>query len=250
MSPNPDPWQDDNGGNQPPGFPVGLILWLGLLVVVGAAIFFLDDLFPGRLASDDDSLLETVRLVALLALVSSGIVFVRQIQVGEVVRNLAIWIGLAALIAVGFSFRAELEGLYERVSGDLVPSRAIALGDDELVINAAADGHFYIDGRANGQRIRFLIDTGASSVAISPADARRIGVDLDRLRYVQRLQTANGIGWGAPYRLDSLSIGTFGFADVPVSINSADMGTALLGMSVLERLTSFEVRGDKLYLRR
>ena len=47
-----------------------------------------------------------------------------------------------------------------------------------------------------------------------------------------------------------MSIGSFAFTDMAVSINSADMGTSLLGMSVLERLTSFEIRNGKLYLRR
>lgn len=249
MAADNDPWQQ-NTPNPGPRFPVGLVLWVGLVVAVGLGIWFLDDLYPGRLSSQDNSTLEIVRLVGLLALVSTGIIFIRQIRLGEVVRNLAIWTALAALVVVALSFRAELEAVYTRVSGELLPSQAIALSDDELVISASADGHFYVDGRANGQRIRFMIDTGASGVAISPHDAARIGIDLSRLRFVQQFQTANGVGLGAPYRLDSLTIGTFEFADMPVSINSAEMGMSLLGMAVLERLSSFEVRDGKLYLRR
>lgn len=249
MSDENGPWKRDTT-NQGSRFPLGLVCWIGLLLAVGIGIWFLNDLFPGQLSSQDDSDLEIVRLVALLALVSSGLIFTRQIKLGEVVRNISVWIGLAAIIVVGYSFRAELEEVYYRVSGELVPSHAIAINDDELVITASADGHFYVNGRANGERIRFMVDTGASRVTLSPQDASRIGIDMGQLRFIQRFQTANGIGLGAPYRLDSISIGSFRFADMEVSINSADMGTSLLGMSVLERLTSFEFRDGKLYLRR
>lgn len=249
MSDDQGPWEpepDDQGS----GFPVGLLLWLGLLVAVGIGIWLLSSLFPGQLSSGENAYLDIIRLVAILAFVSSGLIVARQINFGEVVRNIAIWTGLAAILLVGYSFRGELEAVYNRVGGELVPSRAVAIEDDGLVITASADGHFYVDGRANGQRIRFMIDTGASSIVLSPQDASRIGIDLNELPFVQRFQTANGIGYGAPYRLDRLAIGSFAFADTAVSINEAEMSTSLLGMAFLDRLESFEIRGDKLYLRR
>ncbi len=249
MSDENGPWQQNTGG-QGPRFPVGLVLWVGLLLAVGIGIWFLSVLFPGRLSSHDNSNLDIVRLVAILAFVSSGLIFARQINFGEVARNISIWTGLAAIILVGYTYRTELEEVFYRVGGELVPANAIATEGDGLVITASADGHFYVNGRANGQRIRFMIDTGASNITLSPQDASRIGVNLSELRFNQRFQTANGIGWGASYRLDSLSIGSFAFADTQVSVNEADMSTSLLGMSFLERLESFEFRGSKLYLRR
>jgi len=249
MSDENEPWGQGTGG-QGPRVPIGLVLWVGLLVAVGIGIWLLSALFPGQISSGEYARLDIVRLVAILAFVSSGLIFARQIKFGEVVRNISIWTGLAAIILVGYTFRTELEAVYYRVGGELVPSHAIATDDDGLVITASADGHFYVDGRANGQRVRFMIDTGASSIVLSPQDASRIGIDLGELPFVQRFQTANGIGYGAPYRLDRLSIGSFQFADTAVSINGADMGTSLLGMAFLERLESFEIRGGKLYLRR
>ncbi len=184
MSDENGPWKRD-AANQGSRFPLGLVCWIGLLLAVGIGIWFLNDLFPGQLSSQDDSDLEIVRLVALLALVSSGLIFTRQIKLGEVVRNISVWIGLAAIIVVGYSFRAELEEVYYRVSGELVPSHAIAINNDELVITASADGHFYVNGRANGERIRFMVDTGASRVTLSPQDASRIGIDMGQLRFIQ-----------------------------------------------------------------
>lgn len=249
MSDDNGPWKQNTDG-QGSRFPLGLLLWVGLLLILGIGIWLLSALFPGQLSSDEDSYLEIVRLVAILAFVSSGLVFTRQIKFGEVARNIAVWTGLAAIILVGYTYRTELEDVFYRVGGELVPSHAIATEDNGLVITASADGHFYVDGRANGQRIRFMVDTGASNITLSPEDASRIGINLGELQFIQRYQTANGIGWGAPYRLNSISIGSIEFADTQVSINQTDMGTSLLGMSFLERLGSFEFRDGKLYLRR
>jgi len=249
MSDDNGPWKHNTGG-QGSRLPLGVLLWIGLLVVVGIGIWLLSALFPGQLSSGDDSNLEIVRLVAILAFVSSGMVFTRRIKFGEVARNIAVWTGLAAIILVGYTYRAELEEIFYRIGGELVPSHAIATGDNGLVITESADGHYYVDSRVNGQRIRFLIDTGASNITLSLEDASRIGVDVSELRFVQRFQTANGVGLGAPYRLSSISIGSIAFADVPVSINGSDMSTSLLGMSFLERLSSFEFRDGKLFLRR
>jgi aspartyl protease family protein len=249
MSDENGPWEHNTGGDGP-RFPLGVFLWVGLLAVVGIGIWLLSVLFPGQISASEYSRLDIIRLVAILAFVSSGLIFARQINFGEVARNISIWTGLAAIILVGYTYRFELEEVFNRVGGELVPANAVATDDNGLVITASADGHFYVNGRANGQRIRFMIDTGASNITLSPQDASRIGINLSELRFNQRFQTANGVGLGAPYRLDSLSIGSFEFADTRVSVNGADMSTSLLGMSFLERLKSFEFRGSKLYLRR
>ncbi len=95
-----------------------------------------------------------------------------------------------------------------------------------------------------------MIDTGATDIMLTPQDASRIGIDLERLNYNQQYSTANGTTWGAPYRLDSLSIGSFDFTDVKVSVNQSTSTVSLLGMSFLDRLQSFEIRGSKLYMKR
>ena len=249
MSDENDPWRRDPQ-DRSSRVHVGLFLWIGLILAVGIGVWLLSILFPGQISSEDDSHLRIIRSIGVLALISSGLLYARRIRFGEVARNIAVWTGLAAIILVGYTYRTELEEVFYRVSGELVPSHAIATDDNGLVITASADGHFYVDGKANGQRIRFMIDTGASNVTLSPRDASRIGVDMSGLQFTQRYETANGTGLGAPYRLNSLSIGSFELADIEVSINRSDMSTSLLGMSFLERFGSFEFRGSRLILRR
>ena len=242
------PWEQ-NTGHRRPRFPLGVFLWVGFLLVVGIGVWALFTLLPGQASSHEIFNLEVIRLVTILALVSSGLIFTRRINFGEVARNISVWTGLAAVILIGYTYRAELEDVFYRVRGELVPWQANVTTDNELTITASEGGHFFVNGKANGKWVRFLVDTGASDVTLSPQDASRIGIDLRTLQFTQRYRTANGIGLGARYRLDSFSIGPIAFADTKISINKTDMSTSLLGMSFLERLDSFEFRDGKLYLR-
>ena len=93
------------------------------------------------------------------------------------------------------------------------------------------------------------MDTGASDIVLSPADAARAGFERSELAFNRQYQTANGIGWGAPVVLRSIEAGAIRFRGVAASVNDAPMSESLLGMSFLDRLAGFEVRGDSLILR-
>ena len=120
--------------------------------------------------------------------------------------------------------------------------------DNELIIRRSGR-HFRVTAAVNGVDNLFLIDTGASDVVLSLEDARRIGVNLRTLKYTKRYQTANGTIEAAPIILRDLRIGQLRLYNVEASISKAPMGTALLGMSFLNRLSGFEFRKDKLILR-
>jgi aspartyl protease family protein len=248
MPDNQGPW-----GRQPErrrsGFPVGVLFWLLQLFAAGIGIWLLADYFPGQLSSDGDQV-HLVRLLSILALVSSGLLFARRISMGDVVRNIAIWTGVAAILVLAYTYQDELGDVGARVGTELFPSEPVVSPEGVLNLTQGPNGHFYAAGRANGTRVRFMIDTGASVVVLSPLDAQRIGIDLSALQYTRLYHTANGLGRGAPYRLDTLAIGPIEFRDVVVSINEAEMNASLLGMSFFNRLSSFEIRGRRLILRR
>jgi aspartyl protease family protein len=101
----------------------------------------------------------------------------------------------------------------------------------------------------NGAPVRFIIDTGASDIVLSPSDARRAGVDMASLDFARGYETANGAGRGARVVLKSLQVGQVHAADVEASVNAAPMRASLLGMAFLKRFESIEVRGGRLVLR-
>ncbi len=72
---------------------------------------------------------------------------------------------------------------------------------------------------------------------------------MENLKFTAASETANGTGYGAPYKAASLSVGPVSFKDVPMQINRAPMSASLLGMTFFKRLDSFQIKDGKLYLR-
>jgi aspartyl protease family protein len=117
-------------------------------------------------------------------------------------------------------------------------------GDLTLARNRA--GHYVADGEINGKRVTFLLDTGATWVAVPLALARELG--LKRGAAVT-LQTANGEAVGYQTRLDRVRLGPLELTDVgAVMSDGLDADVVLLGMSFLKRV-EFTQRGDQLILR-
>ncbi len=222
--------------------------FLAAAVGLTGLVVWLISRYPSALDSRD-AMINITRYGAILLLVASGILGSRTMNVKKAVRDIAIWITILAGLVALYGFRYELETLGLRIAGELEPSRGNQTTSGEMLYRRSADGHFYIDATVNRQLIRFLVDTGASDIVLSPADAERAGFNRSELLFNKRYQTANGIGWGAPVVLRSIKAGTIRFNGVAASVNDAPMSESLLGMSFLDRLSGFEVRGDSLILR-
>ncbi|HEY1751656.1 MAG TPA: TIGR02281 family clan AA aspartic protease [Caulobacteraceae bacterium] len=225
----------------------GLLLWVGLIAAGAAAYAALALIFPGQLSRDDH--VDALQLIGWLALVSSGLVFARRLKLGEVVRNLSIWAGVAGVCILGYSFRTELAAGFVRVRGELIPSLAVSDAPHVMTVTASDDGGFYVMGQVNGAPVRFAIDTGANGVLLSPADAQRAHIDMASLKFASPSETANGVGYTAAVTLPSLQVGQLKLAGVRAAVDKTPMSTSLLGMAFLRRLDSFEVKGDQLTLK-
>jgi len=220
-------------------------LWLAAVCGVIALLLMLNVRFPGALA-EQDNLPRLLYLVSLLVLIGGGVALAIRREPLKQLRNLAIWFAIGLVLVIAYSFKDELG---PRLLGELVPQRGVANPDGSVTFRAGADGHFHVEARINGTRLRLLVDTGASQVVLSPADARRLGFDLADLDFHHLSETANGPVTGAPVTLREVAVGEVRLGDVAASVNGAEMSESLLGMSFLSRLSGFEVRGDKLTLR-
>jgi aspartyl protease family protein len=229
----------------PPSWRV--VVWLAVIAAGGFALWKLSTLFPGSLATTYDQA-SFVRLLVILVLVSSTIVFARGVRATEVLRNIALWSAVIAVLVLGYTFRSELEDVGARVRSELVPGYPLATGDGTLAVSQAEDGSFHVMGLVNGTRVEFLIDTGASDIVLTPADAERVGLDPKALDYSRRFETAHGTSLGAQAQVASLAIGPIALSNVDVSVNQSEMHNSLLGMAFLKRMDSFEVRGNRLLL--
>ena len=114
-----------------------------------------------------------------------------------------------------------------------------------LVYPANEQGHVILDAAVNGAPMRLLVDTGASLVTLTPADARAAGIIPGELVFDRRVSTANGSARMAPVTLREIRIGQLSIYDVPAAVLE-NLKISLLGMSFLSRLQSYEMREGKL----
>src|SRR6266852_4878917 len=97
-----------------------------------------------------------------------------------------------------------------------------------LQYHADASGHFFIDAAVNGTTIRFLVDTGASVVALSPDDARAVGISDGVLRFSETVNTANGQTHAAQATLRSVRLEQLEMLEVPAVVMQQSMPVSLL----------------------
>ena len=226
-----------------------LLIWLALMAAIAGGIWWLSRAFPGRLQTPDDQGV-VLRTATILVILSLGVFSARKIHWGRTAKYLGIWIAVIAVLVVGLTYRDELMGVGQRIKSEFSSSYPVASGPRQLVVTASEGGGFMIMGKVNGQPVRFLVDTGSSDTVLSPDDARRLGIDAKSLPFDHLAETANGTGYGARYTAASLEVGPIRFDGMPMVINQAPMSFSLLGMTFLDRLESFQVRGRQLYLTR
>lgn len=130
----------------------------------------------------------------------------------------------------------------------VAPAPAPASGRS-LTIPRDQHGHFRVDARVDGRRVGFMVDTGASTIALTENDAGRLGVRPSRSEYTVNVKTANGTVKAAPVRLSMVEIGGIAVRDVPgLVVADNSLSENLLGMSFLSRLKRFEYANGKLVL--
>jgi aspartyl protease family protein len=155
-------------------------------------------------------------------------------------------LGGGALVALSAAplraARAEAPALFAFATG---PANA-----SSEAIRKSSDGHYWAEGQVNSARVRFLVDTGATAVALTPADARRLGFDTDTLQYGYRVVTAGGQTRAAAVKLVSITVGGARVENVDALVIEEGLDASLLGMSYLGRLSGFEATRETLILRR
>ncbi len=164
-------------------------------------------------------------------------------RLGGRLRDLAIWGLIFATAMVLYGFR-------DLIGRDLFPGTAFSTSETSMELTRSPDGHFWTDARIGGQRIDFMVDTGATDIVLTERAARSIGIDPDGLRYSGQANTANGVVATAQVRIPDLTIGPFTDRNLPAQVTSGALETPLLGMSWLKRFDSIEIRGDRMYLAR
>lgn len=153
------------------------------------------------------------------------------------------------IIAVGLigpdGIRRASELLADAVEGP----QPIAVEPGSITLRADRNGHFVTLAQVNGQPVRFLIDSGASTVVLSRGDAEKLDLPLTERDFTQIFSTPGGFVRAAPIRLAEVRIGELRLQDVRAAVSEREMEISLLGTSFLDRLSGYEVRRGQMTLR-
>lgn len=167
---------------------------------------------------------------------------------GNNMRHAFYWILIFVVIGVGYSCKELVGNTKDRFLSHLLPGYAVVV-NNEIRVQKADDGHFYLFVALNGKSVKFLIDTGATSVVLSRSYATTLGLDPNTLKFNTMMRTANGMTRNAPVFLETFEVAGFVLHDFPAYISEVEMDGCMLGMSFLKRLKSYEMNGDTLKLR-
>ncbi len=224
--------------------------WVVLLAILFGLIFLVfgldSELLSGLGEYDVSSL--TVNVIWAIVIGSAVIVIFRK-QISKALKAAALWAAIGLALLVGYTYRAELRTVRDRVMAELMPGWAASKGRIVEVARSRG-GDFSVNAQVNGARVSMVLDSGASAVVLTQEAAKAAGLPLEVLNYTTNVETANGRTRVAPVTLDRLAIGGIVERSVPALIaQPGQLKSNLLGLSFLNRLESWEVRGDKLMLR-
>ena len=233
-----------------------MILWLLILLAALAITFFSFQAGPELTASLLNVETGAIVVAVVLAIYASILMSASRSPFAQTVRHLAVWGGLMLALIIGYSYRDEVSAVANRVAGNLLPPGAGMTmetgvpGELAVRIRKRPDGHFAATAKINGSAMTLMVDTGASTVVLKPADAIAAGIDVKSLNYGVPVNTANGSTYAAPVRLGSISIGPITIRDVDALVaKPGNLNESLLGMSFLRRLRSFDFSGEFVTLR-
>jgi aspartyl protease family protein len=196
-----------------------------------------------------DAFATLVIKIALLVFLSGAVIALFRHRFTAVLEAALFWLLIGLVLAAGYTYRFELANVADRLTAQLVPGRPVAVANS-VEVARRRDGQFLVSVEINGARISTIFDTGASAVVLSQEDAKAAGLPLEMLSYSVAVDTANGRTRAAAVTLDRVVVGSIVERAVPALVaQPGGLRISLLGMSFLNRLEGFEVRGDRLLLR-
>jgi aspartyl protease family protein len=226
------------------------LLWM-LLAILATILLLL-------VAKSDGTIMTTRRpadvaslvvKIALAVFVAALVLTLLRKRFSRALETAMLWLAVALLLVVGYGFQSELRDMTDRFSAAYFPAHASARSR-VVEITRGGQGNFAVAAHLNTARISMVLDTGASSVVLTQDAAKAAGLPVEVLTYTVAIDTANGRTRAAPVTLNSLAVGGIVERSVPALIaQPGQLRTNLLGMTFLNRLESWEVRGDKLVMR-
>lgn len=184
-----------------------------------------------------------VYLVLLGAVIAFWFFAQNRQGLNKTLQQAAIW----GLIFVGAVAAA---GLWGDIRQTGTQQQLVVEEAGRIEVPRRPDGHYYLTLTINDTPVDFVVDTGATGMVLTQADANRIGLPRDEMIFFSEAMTANGPVRTAPVRLEDVALGPFEDSNVPALVNEGEMHVSLLGMTYLNRFARMEFNDGRLILER
>lgn len=178
--------------------------------------------------------------ILLLTILISSLLIKSKVDRNKKLQNIAIWLLIIFVGTIIYNNKSLLN--------NFVPYIANTSQNGKIEIQKSSDNHFYLMAKVNGKNVIFLIDTGATTTTLTEKDAKRIGINLNDLKYNQIIQTANGTSFSADAKIENFEVGNFRINDFWILVNKNLSENSLLGMNFLKKLKGYEVFNNKMIL--
>ncbi len=199
------------------------------------------------MSGGEDQALSFVYLIGVLVLVVSALM-VRRVPIGRGLKMFAGWVLIFLAAFVAFALKDDFVALAKRVLEESRGEGQVVVAGEELRIRKSLDGHFWVTGELNGERVRFLVDSGATTTSISTQTARKADI-RPSAGLPALVQTANGVVAVQRGRAERLKVGTIERRDFAVHVSEAFGPMNVLGMNFLSSLSGWGVEGQWLILK-
>lgn len=191
----------------------------------------------------NDLMLGSVYLL-MAAMLVLGSLMARRESFARLASYALAWIAIFGAGFILFTFRDNLGWVWQRVRSEAT-GEPVHVGK-ELRIPMAIDGHFWVDARINGKKVKFLVDSGATMTTIDRGTAQKAGVQVSATAN-QIVRTGNGFVRVASGRARELEVGTIQRTDFALHVTESD-DLNVLGMNFLSTLSRWGVEGRWLVL--
>ncbi len=188
-----------------------------------------------------------VAYLALILILPLSSLIARRLPLGSTVKMALAWAAIFGVLIIIVGNWARVVPLIQPVADTLGISDQSVSGST-VQIRMAQDGHFWANVMINGVQRRMLVDSGATTTALSSSTAKAARLDLNASIVPTMLDTANGSVTAQRTTIAKLDIGSISATELPAVVSSAFGEPDVIGMNFLSRLKSWRVEGNILIL--
>lgn len=227
------------------------ILIAAIVVLVGLFLITVGFSSSGSRLDGDDAM--HLLYYAMWGALVGGGVLASQRNWGEAARNLGIWLLIAVVLSAVYVFKDDAQNFASRLTAGLIPGRAAitvdANGGRTAVLSMAGNGHYEVTATVGGVSVPMMVDTGATTIALSYEDAERIGLNPSSMNFTYTVMTANGPARTAYVTLPDIEVAGIRRTNIAAGVaEPGKLSGSLLGMNFLASLKSFTISGDEMRL--